>query len=270
MTVYGAQSRLSFTSFGVDVCLESNDSELLDRFRLSLRVIFKDNLQIKPEGSSDHLIELLSETTPDRFSYSFQGEKHRFVGSEGELFHLLRTLVRVTVASNSPDYLFIHSGAVSWKGKGLILPAQSYAGKTSLVTQLCRLGAQYYSDEYAVIGRDGLLHPFPKALSIRGERGRQDRRDVEIDELDGTTGVSAVAVSLILFTRFEDGFDEWNPVALSTGDALLGLIPHMIAFPVNPEFCLKQGARLIEGARGFEAVRGEVTLFAPKVLELLD
>jgi hypothetical protein len=57
---------------------------------------------------------------------------------------------------------------------------------------------------------------------------------------------------------------------MTVGEALLGLIPHMIAFPKDPEFCLKIGGILVERSKPFAASRGDVKEFAPRVLELLD
>jgi uridine kinase len=42
---------------------------------------------------------------------------------------------------------------------GIAIPGRSFSGKTSLVTALVRAGAVYYSDEFAVIDRDGLVRP---------------------------------------------------------------------------------------------------------------
>lgn len=264
------ESNFSFSSFGVGVRLDFDDADLLARFKESLGRVFRNTLVEKARGEGDQVISVSCGDSSGVFKYFFQGEKLDFKGSESELFHLLRTLVRVTVAANTREKLFIHAGAVGWRGRGLILPAQSFAGKTSLVVELCRLGATYYSDEYAVIDDEGHLHPFPKDLSIRGPGGRHDRRDAEISEFGGSLAVEALPTSLILFSSFEDGLRAWNPSPITAGEALLRLIPHMIAFPKDPEFCLRIGGILVENSAHFEALRGDVKEFAPRVLELLD
>jgi hypothetical protein len=52
--------------------------------------------------------------------------------------------------------------------QGMILAADSTHGKTTLVLGLLRRGLRFLSDEMAALGRaDGLVHPFPRTLSIR-------------------------------------------------------------------------------------------------------
>lgn len=64
-------------------------------------------------------------------------------------------------------FLGVHAAAASWRGRGLILSAPMDAGKTTLVTGLVRAGFDYLSDEMALVDPDtGVLHPFPKALTL--------------------------------------------------------------------------------------------------------
>jgi hypothetical protein len=263
-------TQFSFSSFGVGVTLDFFDSELLDRFRASLHLIFKDTLTEKNADSEDRIISLRLGSRDDEFVYTFENEQNVFIGTEERLFRLLRTLVRVTVAGYSREKLFIHAGAVSWNGKGMILPAHSHAGKTSLVVELCRLGAEYYSDEYAVVDRDGFIHPFPKHLSIRGEGGRFDQTDTGIDEIGGVAASAPVRCELVLFCEYTSGTKTWNPSAITQGEALLKLIPHMIALPKDPKFALELGGALVNKNGLFVGERGDVGEFAPKILELLD
>jgi len=265
-----AKTRFAFSSFGVDVCLEFGDRDLLERFKESLALVFRDTLVIKDPAPGDHRIYVGSWIDGSRIKYRFEGADHEFNGSESRLFRLLRTLVRVTVAGYSREKLFIHAGAVSFNGRGLIVPAQSNAGKTTLVAELCRLGAEYYSDEYAVVDGQGMLFPFPKHLSIRGDGGRFDQQDVEIGEIGGAMGFEPVPLHVVLFCDFKSSVDTWNPTAINTGEALLRLVPHMIPFPKDPAFALDLGRNMLRNTHLLEGLRGDVREFAPKILELLD
>jgi hypothetical protein len=42
----------------------------------------------------------------------------------------------------------------------MVLPGKSFAGKTTLVAALVRAGAEYWSDEYAVLDANGDVHPY--------------------------------------------------------------------------------------------------------------
>lgn len=60
----------------------------------------------------------------------------------------------------------IHAGAVSHRGRALLLPAPMNEGKSTLVAALVCAGFDYLSDEAALIGMDGTLEPFPKPLTF--------------------------------------------------------------------------------------------------------
>src|SRR5205085_11744707 len=74
------------------------------------------------------------------------------------------------IATASPNLTFLHAGVVGWKGRAIVVPGSSFTGKTTLVREMLHLGATYYSDEFAVVDRSGLVHPFPRPLGIR-QRG---------------------------------------------------------------------------------------------------
>jgi len=62
----------------------------------------------------------------------------------------------------------IHAGAIAAGGRGILLPADGGAGKTTLVIDLCRSGAAYLSDDVGVVAAaGGTLIPFPKSLRLR-------------------------------------------------------------------------------------------------------
>ena len=60
--------------------------------------------------------------------------------------------------------VFVHAGVVGWKNRAILIPGKSFAGKTSLVAELVKAGATYYSDEFAVLDFQGLVHPYHKPL----------------------------------------------------------------------------------------------------------
>src|SRR5436309_2710437 len=81
--------------------------------------------------------------------------------------------IRHWLAQTAPAYVFIHAGVVRIGDCGVLIPGSTHSGKTSFVAELVRHGAEYYSDEYAVVDADGLVHPFAKPLSIRRAGGRR-------------------------------------------------------------------------------------------------
>lgn len=63
--------------------------------------------------------------------------------------------------------LVIHAGAVSWRGRGIMLPAAPDAGKTTTVAGLVRAGFDYLTDEATIVDPDTLrLAPYPFPLKM--------------------------------------------------------------------------------------------------------
>src|SRR5438477_263298 len=64
----------------------------------------------------------------------------------------------------------------------------SLSGKTTLVREMLRLGATYYSDEFAVVDDSGLVHPFARPLGIR-EDFFPAQTNYTAENLGASTGV---------------------------------------------------------------------------------
>jgi hypothetical protein len=65
-------------------------------------------------------------------------------------------------------HLLFHGGSAALNDQGVILPAPSRSGKTTLVAGLLMAGFEYFSDDVVVLERaTGRLLPFAKCLSIK-------------------------------------------------------------------------------------------------------
>ena len=84
-----------------------------------------------------------------------------------ELLDFLEADLRHHVAEHAPRRVFVHAGVVGFRGRAIVIPGRSHSGKSTLVGELIRAGATYYSDEYAVLDARGRVHPFAKPISIR-------------------------------------------------------------------------------------------------------
>src|SRR4051794_31757224 len=122
--------------------------------------------------------------------------------------------------SDARGYQFVHAGCVGWRGRAIVVPGHSRAGKSTLVRALVDAGATYYSDEFAVFDRRGRVHAFPAPLRLRTPDG--DRRSLP-DPARGTP--APLPLGLVVQTSFEaDG--EWRPRRLAPGETVLALLPH--------------------------------------------
>ena len=66
------------------------------------------------------------------------------------------------------SHIFIHASSVSWKGKGVIFPAQPNSGKSTLGVYLLRLGFKFLSDEIACYNHvRQRLEAYPRSIRLR-------------------------------------------------------------------------------------------------------
>jgi hypothetical protein len=171
------------------------------------------------------------------------------------------------IAEYSPDYVFVHAGVVAWHGRALILPGVSFAGKSTLVAELVRRGASYYSDEFAVIDRDGRVHPFPRDLRFR-RPGETQQKQIPLDQL-GRAGTESVPVALVVFTEFKPDA-HWDPQPLSPGRAALEMMLHTFPVQRTPARVLETFAAAFSHAQAWRTVRGDASEAATALLSALE
>ena len=149
-----------------------------------------------------------------------------------EVFDTLESRMQLFVAEHGRDRIFVHAGAVGWKGQALLLPGRSYSGKSTLVAALLRAGATYYSDEYAVLDSNGHVHPYARPLRLRQPGGRAAARSAP--ELGGRLGARPLPVGAVAMLRYQPGAC-WRPQALTPGRTLLELLGNTVPALSRPE-----------------------------------
>jgi hypothetical protein len=88
------------------------------------------------------------------------------VSSIGLLMDLLLRETTNEVVSTT-RYVAIHAAAAAYEGRAVIMPGPPGHGKTTTVASLVRGGWDFLTDEVTLISKeDGLVHPFPRPLSI--------------------------------------------------------------------------------------------------------
>ena len=179
---------------------------------------------------------------------------------------LLETQLRMYVGLNAPDMTFVHAGVAEHGGHALVLPGLSFSGKTRLVLALTELGATYYSDEFAVIDREGLVHPFPKALSIRDDQELQVHQTAE--RLGATVGTTPIRIGAVVFTEYRT-HGVWDPKPLSPGRGLLSMLAHTLGARSRSEEAMQTIKQAIDGVVLLESERGEADEVASRMLDLV-
>lgn len=189
------------------------------------------------------------------------------VGSSPSLTDIRREIesdIHFRVALHARQYLFVHAGVVQWRGRAIVVPGRSLSGKSSLIMALTRAGAQYFSDEFAVLDPEGRVHAYAKPLSERRE-GRPPL--LHPPETLGTRVTpAAVPIGLTVITRFKDGAN-WDPEPASAGRALMALFENTVTARSQPEFALETLTRAVAGTQGLEGERGRASEAAAAILQ---
>jgi hypothetical protein len=167
---------------------------------------------------------------------------------------VLDARIRAWIALNAPAHIFVHAGVVGHAGRAIVIPGRSFSGKTTLVAELVRAGAAYYSDEYAVLDDEGLVHPYPKPLSIR-IRGH-GQMDHPVETLGGVNGEYPLRVGLVAIAQYSPDA-RWEPRRLSTGEAVLAMLANTVPAQERPEQSLAAITKAVTGAVALEGERGD-------------
>ena len=184
------------------------------------------------------------------------------------VFETLESDLRLFVAELATHRVFVHAGVVGWKGQAIVIPGRSYSGKSTLVAELVRAGATYYSDEYAVLDARGRVHPFSKPLELRAE-GEFTQTKITAAELGGHSGTKPLPVRLVLMTQFKSGA-RWRPRKLSAGRGVLEMLFNTVSARRSPERALATLQRVAAQADVLKGVRGDATDVVDALLRRLE
>ena len=257
---------ISFKSYGVSVGVRVNDPSVLGL----VRELLPPGWRRSPRPSVDRLYSLMvggaGRRGVRRFNLLYRDATllGRSLSLE-DLYKPLESDLRVYVAEKARRRIFVHAGVVGWRGVALLIPGRSFSGKTTLVAELVRAGADYYSDEYAVLDAGGRVHPFAQPLGIRAEGSARQVR-VAAEALGGKPGKKPLKVGLILTTKYRPDA-RWRPRELTAGQGVLELLANAVAARVAPESVLSFLSRAAEGARVLGGPRGDARAAAAQILE---
>jgi hypothetical protein len=242
---------IAFEAFGVPILVTANRAELIERFRPYLPPGHRPRRAGKPEERFTLLL-----LPNGKYGVAQEG-KGIAKGLDLELaLELLDSQVRVFIGRKAPDAIFVHAGAVGFRDRAIVLPGASFSGKTSLVAALVEAGATYYSDEFAVVDEHGLVHPYPKALSVRGEDLMQTHH--QVSSLGWIPGEDPLPIGLIAVTRYHRGA-LWRPRRLSPGEGALALFANTIPAQERPAESMRALKRAAQTAVVIESDRDEAT-----------
>jgi hypothetical protein len=254
-------------SFGVKIRITATKREAPDKILETLDGALGGCFEIIEKGETEFVFH---------YNWNENGKDSLYKGAERiatkiprrDVLEQLESRVRITIAEYAVGKVFIHAGVVGWKDSALIVPANSFQGKTTLVAELVKRGAAYYSDEYAILDEDGFVHPFPKMLSVRGLVDEYRQVEIPVEEF-GFAGTKKIPVGMFLLTEFKENA-RWKPKVLSAGQGIMEILPHTVPVRYNPEFTLKVLKRAANRAIIVKSFRGEAAKFAEAILNYFE
>lgn len=258
----------SFTAFGIEVEVQTESLDHTRTIQDSVYGIFRNNISDTPGRGPSFKFEIRN-SGPDRLDLLKNGELIVSSDSNPPFFDYVETQIRLAVAEFAVDRVFVHAGAVSWKGIGIVIPGHSFTGKTSLVREFVEAGAEYLSDEYAVFDINGFVHPFPKPLSIREKSGGILQVDHIVEDLGGICADGPVKVAYVVHTSYKPGSD-WKPTLISNGTGVLKLLEHTLPIRVATQYSLEVFNSVADEAVFLESPRGEASETVKAILQFIQ
>ncbi len=179
-------------------------------------------------------------------------------GSAPRALHALDSAIRTAIALEAPGLVFVHAGVVAVDGRAIVIPGPSMAGKTTLVAALVRAGATYLSDEYAVLDTGGLVHPYPRRLSVRGATGR---REVPVTELGGHAATTPLPVVLVASITYRPDA-AWSVRSVDGATGAGALIANAVAARTRSTEVLQAVGTVARAATHMAGERGDAAAAA--------
>lgn len=164
----------------------------------------------------------------------------------------------------------VHAALATWRGRSVLLPGPSHAGKSTLALALADLGATVHGDDLAIIDpATGSATGWDRPMRRRRPDGGVDR--VPLAAASDRTPTGPVAIDLVAVLRHwhdADGDDAWR--ALQAADAVALLLANTVNARRAPDLALDAALAVARRAVAFEGVRGEAGPAARALLGRLD
>jgi hypothetical protein len=264
--VVGAGRQAHFRAYGTSFGVQASDDEMMAAVRCRANALgWRDYRQ----GSADVQYVLRRITSQEargspEYHLTCDGDVVRSATGIDVLIDAFEDHAKIQTAARARGVLFVHAGAVAWQGHGILIPGRSHAGKSTLVHALLRAGAEYYSDEFALLDADGRVHPYPLPLSLRADGSAPPQR-IHAEAIGASTARSATFVDVIVATHYRRRA-RWRPRPLSKGEALLLLMENTVAARQPPARTMPILRQTVLRATALRSERGEALAAARRLI----
>lgn len=149
-----------------NICIRSNEGEISKKFK-SLYTYYHVNI---PLYDCIYFSICKNENTNNKSIYTLlEFDKVIFqTGNPVEVLPFLEWFIINALVPKLSPYILLHAAVLSLNGVGIIFPASSGFGKTTLSLALLMHGFKYLTDEVAIINPHSFhILPLPRGLVIR-------------------------------------------------------------------------------------------------------
>ena len=149
--------------FELDFCIRSDSPRILSYFKKMYSHF------VVPPPDKPVVTNYVIETPVVRGNPVVVADDKAYVVSNPDVFpgFSYMTIFNSFIARLQNHFL-IHSGAVGFKGNGIIIPGAARCGKTTVTLSLIGRGFSLFSDEVAAVHwLDHKVYPFPRGLGMR-------------------------------------------------------------------------------------------------------
>ncbi len=258
---------LNFSCYGARIGTRSNDSRALGE----LQTVFPPHWKLITSLNVDwqYSLHCAPPTRSGRKPFHTLFSNDEQLARNKDFARIVQAFeqdVQLAVAQKARAKVFVHAGVVGWRGRAILIPGRSYTGKSTLVRELVRAGATYYSDEYAVLDERGRVHPFARQLALRDENSVN--RKLSFEELGGGIGKHPIPIGTILATKYR-ARAKWRPRVLTPGLGSLELLANTVTARSGQPIVLEVLTRVAKHATILKSARGEADGFAHQLLQQL-
>jgi len=257
---------LCFTAYDLTIALEVRPAGLIDEARQYLPPGWTPEHRRAPS----HSVLVVRDdraTGPSRARVTAGGEVIVETDSWPEALRSLESHLQIYVAEWGRQRIFVHAGVVGYRGQAILLPGRSYAGKSTLVAALLKAGADYLSDEYAVLDPTGQVHPYPRRLSMRADDGGKVLR-MTAEDFCSRACLGPLPVGLVAVTRYVPGRTRLTPT--SRGWTAMALIKNTIPIRHRPAASLDVIHRALSKAYCLRGRRGDAAHAAELLMSVVS
>ena len=252
---------MAFEAFGVGVQVTLGDEDLSTRL---LEVLPPGRSPCDPEQATGHFD--LRTSDADAYELKMGGAPLVENATLDVALGMLEAQIRMFIAVNARDWIFVHAGAVARDGEGSRISGrellrQDHAGRGAgpggrdlLLRRIRRAGCRWPSTPVCAAAIDSWRRRRADARATRWRawwrRGGGERRG----ERRGRHALS-------------DRDGAWQPRRLSSGEGMVALLANTVPAQERPEESLRVLSRAVTGAIVLESDRGEA---GPVAAALLD